>query len=121
THTAVTALQGLATGPQSQDQLAARVGVRPPSMGAVLARLDASGFITRVRDPRNGRKIQAALTHAGNAALEQARLIQHSLQQVSPHPGTLRDELLAIIATSTPPAAATTAKQHHDLPEPPAP
>ncbi|MET4097570.1 MarR family winged helix-turn-helix transcriptional regulator [Arthrobacter sp. UYCu712] len=106
THAAVTALQGLAAGPQSQNQLAARIRVRAQTMGGILTRLDAAGFITRVRDPRNRRRIEAALTSTGRTALEKARRTEIDLLPPgSSEPGTLRRELIKVIASFSSPAA----------------
>lgn len=78
-HTAVAALQGLTAGPQCQDQLAARISVQAQSMGKILARLDAAGLVTHVRNPGNRRRIEVALTPAGRIALEKSRRTETNL------------------------------------------
>lgn len=103
-HTAVAALQGLTAGPQCQDQLAARIKVQAQSMGKILARLEAAGLITRVRNPENRRRIEVVLTPAGRTTLEKARRTETNLPGSISQTGTLRNELLEVIAafTSTP-------------------
>jgi DNA-binding MarR family transcriptional regulator len=79
THAGVIALQGLEAGTLNQEQLATRIGVQAQTLGKVLARLDAAGFITRTRDPRDRRSLDVALSGAGRAALKRARELEGNL------------------------------------------
>ena len=100
TQSTLTALQGLAAGPLSQDQLAARINVQAQTMGKILARLQAAGLITRMRNPRNRRRIEAALTPSGRKTLTTAnRAGRNHLSPETNLTGTLRHELLKVIAT----------------------
>ena len=105
THAAVIALQGLASGPLSQEQLAVRIRVQAQTIGKVLVRLDAAGLITRTRDPADRRKIEAALTESGHAALKDALHIEQNLLPADPATrSTLEHELVTVIRTfSAPP------------------
>jgi len=111
THAAVIALQGLASGPRSQEQLAAHIKVQAQTIGKVLVRLDAAGLITRTRDPADRRRIEVALTPAGRTALNNALRIEGKLLPVDPATRTaLEEELIRIIESfSTPPDDPTPA------------
>jgi len=52
-------------GPATQAQLAAAEHVRQQSMAATLAALDELGYLTRSRDPRDGRRVVIALSELG--------------------------------------------------------
>ncbi|MCU1548672.1 MAG: hypothetical protein JWO29_1623 [Arthrobacter sp.] len=97
THAAVIALQGLASGPLSQEQLAAQIKVQAQTIGKVLVRLDSAGLITRTRDPKDRRRIEAALTSAGRTALENARDIEQNLPLNRAMRSTLEHELVRVI------------------------
>jgi DNA-binding MarR family transcriptional regulator len=73
TRAAVIALEELAPRPLNQEQLAAKVHVQSQTLGKVLARLEAGGFITRTRNPADRRELRLQLTPAGAAALAVAR------------------------------------------------
>lgn len=104
TQSTLTALQGLAGGALSQDQFAVRINVLAQTVGKLLARLQSAGLITRGRDPRNRRRIHAALTSSGRKTLKTANDTgQDHLSQETNLTSTLRHELLKVIATFTPP------------------
>ena len=73
TRAAVIALEGLATGPLNQEQLASVVHVQSQTLGRVLTRLESTGHITRTRHASDRRQFKVELTPAGEAALEAAR------------------------------------------------
>jgi len=60
-------------GAMTTSGLARREGMRPQSMGAVIAPLEAAGFIAGVPDPADGRQTLLSLTPACHARLAQAR------------------------------------------------
>ncbi|MBT2548039.1 MarR family transcriptional regulator [Arthrobacter sp. ISL-65] len=72
TRAAVIALDGLATGPRNQEQLAAIVHVKSQTLGKVLTRLQNRGLLTRTRHPSDRRQLIVELTAAGEAALAAA-------------------------------------------------
>jgi DNA-binding MarR family transcriptional regulator len=73
TRAAVIALEGLASGPLNQEQLAAVVRVQSQTLGRVLTRLEGTGHITRKRHASDRRQFKVELTEAGEAALAAAR------------------------------------------------
>lgn len=76
THAGVIALQGLASGPLNQEQLARRISVQSQSLGKVLGRLEDSGLVTRTKDQLDRRQFSVALTSSGRAALAAAHQIE---------------------------------------------
>jgi len=57
------------SGPLSQAELGRRLHIDRSDMAAVAAELEASGYLTRQRDPTDRRRNVVALTDAGGAAL----------------------------------------------------
>ena len=56
-------------GPQRITELAVAQGVAQPSMTQLLRRLEDSGLVARVPDPRDGRVVLVELTPAGHETL----------------------------------------------------
>jgi DNA-binding MarR family transcriptional regulator len=56
-------------GPCTLGQLAAREGVRPPTMTRLVHSMEAAGLVTRERHPSDGRSILIRATPAGEALL----------------------------------------------------
>lgn len=52
-------------GPTTSAELAREAQVRPQSMGATLASLEARGLIERSQDPADGRRVVLSLSEAG--------------------------------------------------------
>lgn len=73
TRAALIALEAIAPRPLNQEQLAAKVHVQSQTLGRVLSRLEAGGYITRTRNPVDRRQLHVQLTSAGRAALVTAR------------------------------------------------
>lgn len=73
TRAGVIALEGLASGPRNQEQLAAIIHVRSQTLGRVLTRLEEGGHITRTRQTADRRQFKVELTAAGEAAIAAAR------------------------------------------------
>lgn len=98
THAAVIALQCLDGGPLNQERLAAQIKVQSQSLGKVLARLEASGLVTRSRSPVDRRSIDVAITEAGRRALEAARQAERdALPPGISRRRSLHDELARVI------------------------
>lgn len=76
THAAVIALQGLASGPLNQEQLAEEIHVRSQSLGRVLARLEEAGFVARKSSTLDRRSNDVSITEAGLRALVAARKVE---------------------------------------------
>jgi MarR family transcriptional regulator, organic hydroperoxide resistance regulator len=76
THAAVIALQGLASGPLNQEQLAEEIHVRSQSLGRVLARLEEAGFVARKSSSLDRRSNEVSITEAGLRALAAARKVE---------------------------------------------
>ena len=66
-------LSALSAGPRRITELADLEGHAQPTMTLLVKRLEARGWVTRRRDPGDGRVVQVALTEAGTAALEEIR------------------------------------------------
>jgi DNA-binding MarR family transcriptional regulator len=73
TRAAVIALEGLASGPLNQEQLAAIIHVRSQTLGRVLTRLEGGGHVRRTRQTADRRQFKVELTAAGEAAIAAAR------------------------------------------------
>ena len=63
-------------GPMASGALAIADHVRPQSIGATLAALEAQGLVARHADPEDGRRVIMALTTAGEQALRGARRLR---------------------------------------------
>ena len=66
-------LSALSAGPRRITELADLEGHAQPTMTLLVKRLEARGWVTRRRDPGDGRVVLVALTEAGTAALEEIR------------------------------------------------
>jgi DNA-binding MarR family transcriptional regulator len=76
-------------GGMTSAELARAEGVRPQSMSATVAMLEAEGLVRRAPDPTDGRRVVLTLTDAGRAARTQARAVKQkwlaaALQDLSP-------------------------------------
>jgi DNA-binding MarR family transcriptional regulator len=60
-------------GPMTVTALARAEGVRPQSMGATVAALEAAGFVTGAPDPADGRQTILSLTDACRTWLQASR------------------------------------------------
>lgn len=60
-------------GPNSVTELARAEGMRPQSMSAIIAELDATGLICGAPDPADGRRTIVSLTDAGWDAIKLSR------------------------------------------------
>jgi DNA-binding MarR family transcriptional regulator len=62
-----------AQGPSTIAALARAEAVRPQSMGATVAAIEAEGLARRSQDPRDGRRALISLTDAGRRTLSENR------------------------------------------------
>ena len=60
-------------GPATTAELARMEGVKPQSMGTVVAALEEKGFIERKPHPTDGRQLKVQLTAAGEATRRSAK------------------------------------------------
>lgn len=80
----------MTAGPSTVTKLAQAEGVRPQSMGATVAALEASGFIIRVPDPQDGRRTilelspEAAERFSANRVARESWLFQAIQENLSP-------------------------------------
>jgi DNA-binding MarR family transcriptional regulator len=65
-----------AAGGITSAELARAEGVRPQSMSATVAVLEAEGLVHRAPDPTDGRRMLLTLTDTGRAARTQARAVK---------------------------------------------
>ncbi|SJZ31971.1 transcriptional regulator, MarR family [Enhydrobacter aerosaccus] len=78
-------------GPATASSLARAEGVRPQSMGAIIAALEAAGWVSGVPDPTDGRQTLLSLTDACRKWIEEGRAarqdwLTRALQvHLSPH------------------------------------
>ena len=80
THAGVIALGVLETqGPMTQARLAQLVRVQAQTMGKSLARLEAHGHVTRVRNDLDKRSHMVTITAEGREALAEAQNIERTL------------------------------------------
>ena len=61
-------------GSSTVTELARAEGMRPQSMSATMADLDAAGLVSGVPDPADGRRTILSLTEAGRAAVRGSRV-----------------------------------------------
>jgi DNA-binding MarR family transcriptional regulator len=60
-------------GPLTPGELAAHERVQPPSMTRIVAKLEASGLLTRTDHPSDGRQVLVAVSAEGHALLKADR------------------------------------------------
>jgi DNA-binding MarR family transcriptional regulator len=60
-------------GPATSSELARLDKISPQSMGATLAALQQRGYVTRDRDPGDGRRIVLSITEAGQQKIRDRR------------------------------------------------
>jgi DNA-binding MarR family transcriptional regulator len=80
-------LAALDGGPQRITALAAREGLAQPTMTLMVKRVQERGWVTRERDPDDGRVVLVSLTDDGRRALAEVR---------ADYRGALRDHMLAM-------------------------
>lgn len=103
TYPAVLTLDAVASaGPITPGQLAQSVRVQAQTMGPLLNRLEARGFITREPNRFDRRSQLVSITPLGRDLLEQSQGQENSvLSTVDLDSEGLRDELMAIVRDTT--------------------
>jgi DNA-binding MarR family transcriptional regulator len=68
-------------GETSQAELSRRTGIDPSDVVAALNELSANGFVTRTRDPADGRRNVVGLTRAGRGELGRLDAVVAEIQE----------------------------------------
>ena len=98
---AMSALHTLnADGPLRPSELAAREGVRPPTLTRILTVLEDGGYVARTPDPADGRASLVAVTELGTRTLLETRSARSS--ELARHLAALNDEERRILAQALP-------------------
>ena len=102
--------------PTMLSDLAAHMGVTPATMSIAVGRLVDAGYVTRVLDPVDRRKLQLRLTQSGaqlcaaNSVLEPS-LVRQMLAQLAPSERTAALRGLALLGQAALAAQAARSKQ----------
>lgn len=70
---AATLLQLDKDGPATTSELSRAIGVRTQSMGAIVAALQGNGYVCKVPDPNDGRRMIISLTDTFHSSLAEGR------------------------------------------------
>lgn len=73
----------LANGPRSMGDLARTIGVEPPTVTKMVARLQRGGMVRTASSPDDGRVKMVTLTASGQEALHEARVRWAQLEQIT--------------------------------------
>jgi DNA-binding MarR family transcriptional regulator len=86
-------------GEASQAELSRRTGIDPSDVVAALNELSASGFVTRARDPSDGRRNVVAVTRTGRAELRRLDAVVADIQErfLAPLTATERRRLVQML------------------------
>ena len=90
-------------GEASQAELGRRTGIDPSDVVAALNELSANGWITRTRDPADGRRNVVNLTRKGHAELRRLDAVVTDIQErfLAPLTATERRQLVRMLAKLT--------------------
>ena len=92
-------LSAASGGPRRITELAEIEGVAQPTMTLLVKRLEERGWVTRERDPADGRVVLVSLTEAGATVLDELRAdYRGALRE---HMLALSDEEVAALVTAT--------------------
>jgi DNA-binding MarR family transcriptional regulator len=106
-HTAMASLRGLAPtetkaidlldrhGPMTAGELAAKTSLAPPSVTGLINRLERKGFVRRVADPSDRRRVRVEL--AGHTISAFAPLIQDFVDRLNALYATYTDDELQLV------------------------
>src|SRR5687768_7567646 len=93
--------------PLRVSELSERLSLEPATLSPLLKRLEASGMVTRRRDPQDDRALAISLTRHGRAARKRAERIPAAimarLDMGIPELEALRDSLTQLIAAASSP------------------
>jgi DNA-binding MarR family transcriptional regulator len=92
-------LSTLNGGPRRITELAELEGLAQPSMTLLVRRLEERGWVTRDRQPDDGRVVLISITEVGVTALEEFRVEYRSVLRA--HIGTMSDEQLTALENAT--------------------
>jgi DNA-binding MarR family transcriptional regulator len=92
-------LAALDAGPERITTLAAREGLAQPTMTLMVKRIEERGWVTRERDPHDGRVVLVSLTDDGRRALEEVRADYRGA--LRGHMAAMTDEEIADLVTAT--------------------
>jgi DNA-binding MarR family transcriptional regulator len=92
-------LSALDGGPRRITELADLEGHAQPTMTLLVKRLEAKGWVTRERDPGDGRVVLVSLTDAGAAALDDVRAAYRAV--LRGHLVALSDDEIAALLNAT--------------------
>lgn len=92
-------LSSLARGPQRITDLAASEALAQPTVTQLVARLDERGYVSRGRQPGDGRVVLVSLTEEGRAALEAFRAQYRAV--LREHLADRSDEEVLALAAAT--------------------
>jgi DNA-binding MarR family transcriptional regulator len=94
--------------PLRVSELASRLSLEPATLSPLLKRLEASGMVTRERDPHDDRALAVSLTRKGAAARKRAERIPPAIIERLGMELTeleaMRDGLTRLIAAAAPPS-----------------
>jgi DNA-binding MarR family transcriptional regulator len=96
--TEVGLLAAVSTRPRRITELAAMEGITQPAVTQLVNRLEQRGWVERRTDDRDGRAVLAAVTDAGQAALDRVRAEYRALLQEEM--ATLDDEQVETLAAA---------------------
>ena len=92
--------------PLSVKQLSGLLQLDPGTLSPLLKRLEASGYVTRRRDPRDERALAVELTEEGRALRDQALLVPPAIMErlgmSAEELGLLHRSLTRVIAAAAP-------------------
>jgi DNA-binding MarR family transcriptional regulator len=92
-------LSTLTAGSRRITELAELEGLAQPSMTLLVRRLEERGWVTRDRQPDDGRVVVISITDAGAEALEEFRSRYRAVLRA--HIGTMSDEQLSALEHAT--------------------
>jgi DNA-binding MarR family transcriptional regulator len=92
-------LSALSAGPRRITELADREGHAQPTVTLLVKRMEERRWVTRERDPDDGRAVLVSLTDSGAAAIEGVRARYRSA--LRDHLATMADAEIAALATAT--------------------
>jgi DNA-binding MarR family transcriptional regulator len=92
-------LSALSAGPRRITELADLEGHAQPTITLLVKRMEERGWVTRKRDPADGRVVLVSLDDSGSAALEDVRASFRAA--LRGHLVAMTDEEIAALATAT--------------------